>query len=322
MSELRQRVLLSLKKNQGQYLSGEALARECGVSRAAVWKSIRTLTEEGCRIEAVPRLGYRLRADADLLRADEIRLRLSELGTPADVFCFSSIDSTNSEARRRAQELAGPALFAAETQTAGRGRQGHSFFSPEGTGLYMTVALPVRLPLKDAALATQAMAVAALLAVRDMGGPQLGIKWVNDLYFQGKKVAGILTEAISDLESGQTALLLCGIGYNLTTSVFPDELQEKAGGIGRLNRNELAARTAACFLRLASVLPDTSLWMDTYREHSLVIGRGLSFVQNGQTFRAMGERIDDRGALVVRLADSSLRTLVSGEISILPDSLK
>ena len=322
MSELRQRVLLSLKKNQGQYLSGEALARECGVSRAAVWKSIRTLTEEGCRIEAVPRLGYRLRADADLLRADEIRLRLSELGTPADVFCFSSIDSTNSEARRRAQELAGPALFAAETQTAGRGRQGHSFYSPEGTGLYMTVALPVRLPLKDAALATQAMAAASLQAVRDTGGPQLGIKWVNDLYYQGKKVAGILTEAISDLESGQTALLLCGIGYNLTTSVFPDELQEKAGGIGRLNRNELAARTAACFLRLASALPDTSLWMDTYREHSLVIGRGLSFVQNGQTFRAMGERIDDRGALVVRLADSSLRTLVSGEISILPDSLK
>ena len=66
MSELRQRVLLTHKKNQGQYLSGEALARECGVSRAAVWKSIRSLTEEGCRIEAVPRLGYRLRADADL----------------------------------------------------------------------------------------------------------------------------------------------------------------------------------------------------------------------------------------------------------------
>lgn len=322
MSELRQRVLLSLKKNQGQYLSGEALARECGVSRAAVWKSIRTLTEEGCQIEAVPRLGYRLRADADLLRAEEIRLRLSELGTPADVFCFSSIDSTNTEARRRAQELAGPAVFAAEKQTAGRGRQGHSFYSPEGTGLYMTVALPVRLPLRDAALATQAMAVAALLAVRDMGGPQLGIKWVNDLYFQGKKVAGILTEAISDLESGRTALLLCGIGYNLTTSVFPEELQGKAGGIGRLNRSELAARTAARFFRLAGSLPDPSLWMDTYREHSLVLGRGLSFEQNGQTFHAMGERIDDRGALVVRLADSSLRTLTSGEISILPDSLK
>ena len=93
MSELRQRVLLSLKKNHGRFLSGEALAGECGVSRAAVWKSIRSLTEEGCQIEAVPRLGYRLRADADILRAEEIRLRLSELGAAAEVFCFSLKES-------------------------------------------------------------------------------------------------------------------------------------------------------------------------------------------------------------------------------------
>ena len=185
----------------------------------------------------------------------------------------------------------------------------------------MTVALPVRLPLRDAALATQAMAVAALQAVLDLGGPKLGIKWVNDLYHRGKKVAGILTEAISDLESGLAAMLLCGIGFNLTTSVFPEELQGKAGEIGRLNRNELAARTASRFLRLAAVLPDTSGWMDVYRENSLVLGRGLTFTQNGQVCRAVGERIDERGSLVVRLADSSVRTLTSGEISILPDSL-
>ena len=322
MPDLKQQVLLSLKKNQGRFLSGEALAKGCGVSRAAVWKAIRALTAEGCDIEAVTRLGYRLRAEADLLRTEEIRLRLTELGTQADVICFSAIDSTNTEARRRAQELSGPLLLAAEKQTAGRGRQGHSFYSPEGSGLYMTVALPIRLPLPDAALATQAMAVAALNAVRDAGGPELGIKWVNDLYYQGKKVAGILTEAISDLESGQTAVLLCGIGYNLTTSVFPEELAGKAGGIGRLNRNELAARTAAGFLRLAAALPDTSLWMDKYRERSIVLGRGLSFTQDGVQYRAVAEKIDERGSLVVRLADSSLRTLSSGEISILPDSLQ
>ncbi len=321
MQDLRQQVLLSLRNNRGRFLSGEALARECGVSRAAVWKAIRALTAEGCDIEAVTRLGYRLRADADVLRSDEISRRLTELGTPAEAVCFASIDSTNTEARRRAQDLKGPVLFAAEEQTAGRGRQGHSFYSPAGTGLYMTVALPVRLPLRDAALATQAMAVAALQAVLDLGGPRLGIKWVNDLYHRGKKVAGILTEAISDLESGLAAMLLCGIGFNLTTSVFPEELEGKAGEIGRLNRNELAARTASRFLRLAAALPDTSGWMDVYRENSLVLGRGLSFTQNGQVCRAVGERIDERGSLVVRLADSSVRILTSGEISILPDNL-
>ena len=201
MSDLKQRVLLLLKKQQGGFLSGEALAGECGVSRAAVWKAIRALKAEGCDIEAVTRLGYRMRAEADLLRSGEIRGRLSELGAQADVVCFSTIDSTNTEARRRAQELSGPLLLAAETQTAGRGRQGHSFYSPKGSGLYMTIALPIRLPLKDAALATQAMAVAALNAVRETGGPRLGIKWVNDLYYQGKKAAGILTEAISDMYS-------------------------------------------------------------------------------------------------------------------------
>ncbi len=322
MSELRQRIYMVLKENKGQFVSGERLARENGVSRAAVSKAVRVLCGEGCDIEAVTRQGYRLREYPPGLQADAISRWLKKLEADARVCCFSSIDSTNTEARRRAGELTGPTLFAADSQTAGRGRQGHTFYSPVSTGLYMTVAVPVRLPLQDAALATQAMAVAAVRAVRAAGGPELRVKWVNDLYYQGKKVAGILTEAISDLESGLVAALLCGIGYNLTTRVFPDGLQQIAGVIGRLDRNELAARTTAEFLRLAASLPDTSGWLPEYTGHSLVLGRGLSFEQNGQVFHAVGETIDEKGRLIVRMADSSLRTLSSGEISIRPDDLK
>ena len=319
MTSLKDKVLTELKKQNGKTLSGEALAAQCQVSRAAVWKAVQALTAQGCLIEAVPGSGYRLLTASDTLREGEIQALLQQAGEETDVVCFSTIDSTNTEARRRSQGLRRPMLLAAEEQTAGRGRHGHTFYSPDKTGLYMTVALPIDLPLQDAALATQAMAVAALRAVEEAGGPRLNVKWVNDLFCGGKKVAGILTEAISDLESGRTAALICGIGFNLTTEDFPQEIRQTAGQIGALDRNRLAAEVVRFYLPFARALPDTSPWMGTYRQRSMVLSHGLSFTQNGQTVHAVAERIDDRGGLVVRLADGSERTLSSGEISIRPD---
>lgn len=321
MPPLEDEILLELGKTKGKFVSGEALAKSLRVSRAAVWKAVRRLAGQGVVIEAVPRAGYRLHSAPDRLREQEIRAALAALGYEAQVCCYQTIDSTNTEARRKAPELAGPCIFAAEEQTQGRGRQGHSFYSPSGTGLYMTVSVPLSLRLDDAALATQAMAVAAMRAVRKAGGPELSVKWVNDLYIGQKKTAGILTEAITDLESGLVIQLLCGIGFNLTTESFPDELAGTAGSIGRLPRNRLAALTAAEFLGLVRTLPDTAGWMDDYRSACMVLGKGLSFTRDGQTCHAVAERIDDRGGLVVRMADSSLLTLTSGEISIRPDGL-
>ena len=200
---LKNQVLTRLIASRGVFLSGQTLAEEMNVTRGAIWKAVDALKADGYAVESVRNRGYSLIKSPDILRADEIVYLLLKGGQKTDVLCFDSIDSTNAEARRRAGALTRPLVILSDEQTAGRGRSGHSFFSPKRTGLYMTVALPVSLSLKAAALSTQAMAVAAVRAAAETGGPELSIKWVNDLYLSGLKVAGILTEAVSDMETGE-----------------------------------------------------------------------------------------------------------------------
>ena len=319
VTALQGRVLAMLQAHIGDFVSGESMAVQAGVSRAAVMKAVRALRESGIGIESVPRRGHRLMADPNRLNGPLIRQMLLDEGIEADVLVLATVDSTNDEGKRRADILTRPLVIAAETQTRGRGRQGHSFFSPENTGLYMSIVIPTSLPLQTVAFSTQIMAVAAVRAVDSMQGPALRIKWVNDLYLGNKKTAGILTEAVSDLETRQVSAVVCGIGINLTTEDFPEELRDKAASLGAFSRNQLAARITAEFLRLFSHLPDTAEWLDAYRARSLVLGMPLSFIQNGWSFRGIGKRIDDQGRLVVRLEDQTEMILSSGEVSVIPD---
>ena len=320
MTSVKDRVWLALSGRPGEYQSGEELARNMQVSRAAVWKAVRELIREGNSIQAVPRQGYRLVKPVNQLRSAEIQALLKAQGEEdIAVCCYPTIDSTNTEARRQAQTFSTPAVFAAEEQTAGRGRQGHSFYSPAKTGLYMSIVIPMALPLKTVALCTQLMAVAAVRAVDKLHGPFLRIKWVNDLYLDTKKTAGILTEAVTDLESQRVTAVVCGIGINLTTSEFPDDICRSAGALGQLERNGLAAEITGEFLKLTKELPDISLWMDEYRQRSLVLGRPLSFTLNGQDYHAVGKEIDGQGRLVAELENGSLLTLSSGEVSVIPE---
>lgn len=314
---LKNQVLTRLIASRGVFLSGQTLAEEMNVTRGAIWKAVDALKADGYAVESVRNRGYSLIKSPDILRADEIVYLLLKGGEKADVLCFDSIDSTNAEARRRAGALTRPLLILSDTQTAGRGRSGHSFYSPKRTGLYMTVALPVSLSLKAAALSTQAMAVAAVRAAAETGGPELSIKWVNDLYLSGLKVAGILTEAVSDMETGEVTAVICGIGVNLTTEDFPAELAGVAGALGALDRNHLAARIALNFLTLARALPSAP-WMGEYRAHSMLLGQKITFVQNGREYRAKAKTIDDEGRLIVSPDEGGEMVLASGEVSVRP----
>ncbi len=318
MTPLQISVLKALENRNGSYISGEQLAGELEVSRTAVMKAVHSLRNQGYCISSVRRLGYKLDRTPDQLNAETIRGLLMHSGFNVDVQAYKTIDSTNNEGKRLAHNLKKPLLLLAEEQTMGRGRQGHSFYSPASTGLYMTIVVPSSLPLETIALCTQAMAVAAYRAVTASGGPELSIKWVNDLYLGEKKTAGILTEAVTDLETMRATAVVCGIGLNLTTLQFPDDIMNKAGSIGALDRNSLAVGITTHFLALFKELPDTSGWLKTYKERSLVLHKKLSFSMNGNEYQAVGKEIDDQGRLIVELEDGSETTLSSGEISIIP----
>ena len=315
---LKSGILRALEENRDRPISGQALAERFGVSRSAVWKAMAALKEEGYEILSATNRGYMLAADCDRLSPEGIAAWLSprHRGLPVEV--FQSIDSTNNEAKRRLAGGSGEtALIAAEEQTAGRGRLGRSFYSPGGTGLYMTLAIGRARTLRDPTVVTIAAAVAAARSVEALTGKQARIKWVNDIYMEGRKVCGILCEAVTDFVSGTVESVVIGIGVNVRTGRFPEELRAKAGALDTpgLLRCRLAARIADELLDILEQ-PEEHRFLADYRARSLVLGREVTFLRNGTEQKASAVAVDDAGGLLVRYADGREETLRSGEVSV------
>ncbi len=316
--QLKIEILKALEAARGSDISGEALARRFGVSRNAVWKAVRSLTAEGYRITAGKNRGYSLAADNDVLSAVAIGGAIESRIKGLSIYVHREIDSTNNDAKRKiAEGKEGVLLIVSETQTAGRGRQGKSFFSPAGAGIYMTLAFPSRLPLTAAVSVTTAAAVGVYRAIRDLTELSCDIKWVNDLYLDGKKVAGILTEAISDFEAGEVRHLIVGVGVNLYPTDYPADIADIAAPLnaGRVDRTRLVARIVDRLLECLSGLSEGA-HLDTYRRHSMVIGREITYTQNGISLTARAIDIDEDGWLVIEHAHRTRDLLNSGEITV------
>ena len=316
--QLKIEILKVLEAERGKDVSGQALAERFGVSRNAVWKAVKSLIAEGYEISAGKNRGYALSEDNDVLSAVAIAHAIGHRIKGLSIYVHREIDSTNDEAKRNiAAGREGISLIVAESQTAGRGRQGKTFHSPSGAGIYMTLAFPSRLPLTAAVSVTTAAAVAVFRAVRDETGVECDIKWVNDLYLGGKKVAGILTEAISDFEAGEVRHLIVGVGINLYPVAYPAEIADIAAplNVGKVNRNRLVAAIVDRLLECLSGL-ERGAHLDTYRRHSMVIGRNITYLRGGVTTAARAVDIDEDGWLVVEHEDGTRDVLNSGEITV------
>lgn len=266
-------------------------------------------------------------------------LRAMPDGAPEiDVEVYDTLDSTNAEAKRVARRcmaegetLARPRLILACTQTAGRGRLGRDFYSPADTGLYMTLLYTTERPLTDAVAITGAAAVATATALESMTGEIFLIKWVNDIYRQGRKVCGILTEAVSGTD-GQPNYMAVGIGINVTTERFPDGFRAPAACVTPAGQTPpdiaaLAARVTAALLSLKDdpAAPET---VDRYRARSMLtlqptavkITRAPGATDNEAVSEAASIAtavgIEDDYALRVRLPDGRWERLAAGEVSV------
>ncbi len=231
------------------------------------------------------------------------------------VFYFESIDSTNSEAKRAVLGgIEADAVFVADGQTGGRGRSGKSFYSPSGDGLYLSIVLSPDATLFEATAITPLTAVIVTEVLGELTSKQPQIKWVNDIFIDGKKVCGILTEAIFDHEQDKISAVIVGVGINLTTTEFPTEIEGIAGSVGNIDRYIL---TAEIFKRLKKACDkiNTRDFMERYRKYSLVIGKEISFSKNGVDYCGIAKSILDDGSLSVSTKDGEM-LLSSGEISI------
>ena len=314
-STTRQALLQALSAAEGAYISGQQLAQQLGVSRAAVHKAAAALTAQGYALEAASRRGYRL-LGGDPFCAEAVG------PYPAPVQLYDTLESTNRTAKLLALEgAAHGTLVLAGGQTAGRGRLGRSFASPAGKGVYCSVVLRPPLPAANAQTATIGAAVAVCRAVRTLCGLELAIKWVNDLYYKGKKVCGILTEAGTDLESGQLEWLVVGIGLNLTATAedFPPELTAKAGSLypGGPTPVSRAALAGAIGRELLALCPGFEC-LDEYRARCFVPGHWVTVCTGTETYAAQALSIDDAGQLVVQREGGRIEALRCGEVTIRP----
>ena len=227
---------------------------------------------------------------------------------------FDVIDSTNSEAKRMAERDRGSyALYAADSQTAGRGRLGRSFYSPEG-GLYMTVVLPVRGSAEGVQRVTCAAAVAVCEAISDLTGLSPSVKWVNDIYVNGRKAAGILAELICGADNAPISIAL-GIGINLTTETFPDELAGKAVSIGYTDPSLLCAAIADRLIEQYERLSDNS-FMEKYISLNIIPGKLIRYADSGGEHTALAKAITADGSLEVE-ENGVTSYLSSGEVTII-----
>ena len=317
---LRDDLLAELEKRRGEDVSGQALAERFGVSRSAVWKAVNALRAAGFEISSTPNRGYRLRAEDDRLSAAGVRAALGEAYADLRVRVYETLDSTNQEAKRLlAAGEPCPMLLLAEEQTAGRGRRGRGFYSPAGEGLYMTLALQPRAALSQATLLTAAAAVAVAQAVEALTALACQIKWVNDVYLDGKKLCGILTEASGSFEADALSSVCAGIGVNVRTRDFPEEFAGRACSLWprAVSRNRLAAEIAVRLLNFAADLGARD-FLEEYRRRSLVLGKAVTFTRDGGERRALAVGIGENGELIVRYDDGREEALNAGEVRLLP----
>ncbi len=305
-------VLRYLIESGTEYVSGEYLAEKLGKSRASVWKAINALKKDGYSISAVTNRGYRLDENNDVLSVDAVASRLRY---DIEVIYYPTIDSTNTQAKRLVSEnKQNDMLIIAEEQTAGRGRQGKSFYSPPLTGIYFSLVTHPMAPLQNVVTATTAASVAVCRAVERLTDKRPEIKWVNDVYLDGKKICGILTEAVTDFETQTVTSVIIGIGTNIKTFDFPDNVENAASLGVDVKRADLIAEIVNELNKI--IRSDYREFIDYYRSHSMIIGEKINFIKEGKVTPATAVEIDETGGLVVRLENGETTTLRSGEISI------
>lgn len=311
-----------LLAHQQESLSGEAISREMGVTRAAVWKGMDRLRQAGWEIASATNRGYRLARVPDLVTAPVVASFLPE-GRDAPLYTYDELDSTITQGQRMVLEgVEDRAVIIADRQTAGAGRMGRSFLSPGGVGIYLSYLLAPGCGGEKLSLLTSCAGLAVCGAISACTGLAPKIKWPNDIILEGKKVCGILTRLVSDGEDGSIGWAIIGIGVNVAQDSFPEELRDKAISVRMAGGEVLRPRLAAELIRQLDGIFSGTGWqgedpaiLERLRALSCTLGREVvvSSPLGSQQGRAVDLAPD--GSLLVRFPDGT-RPVSSGEVSV------
>jgi BirA family transcriptional regulator, biotin operon repressor / biotin---[acetyl-CoA-carboxylase] ligase len=318
----RQHLLSRLKEMRGRWVSGGELSRELDISRTAIWKHVCSLRNEGYVIESAPRKGYLLKATIDRLLPAEIgaALRSNRLGSR--IVFEKEVDSTNRLARDLAISGAVEGtLVVAESQSGGRGRKGRNWYSPPGEGIYVSLVLRPRFQPAEAPKMTLLAGVALAETLIPIVPSRVTIKWPNDVLAGEKKVAGILIEVSTEIDSIDYMVVGVGLNVNTPTGCFPAELRERATSLATeightVDRTEILRVFLERLERYYDLIgregfaPVIKRW----RELSDMAGRRVRVHSFDRSLEGTIAGIDDEGVLLVKASEGTLHRVIAGDI--------
>ncbi len=316
--------IIKLLNEKNDFISGEEISNALGVSRAAIWKHIKSLKEEGYEIESFSRKGYKLIKSPDVMTQNEISKYLQTSFIASEILYFDTIASTNTKAKEMADKGAYEGtVIISEEQSGGRGRLGRQWTSPKYKGIWMSIILRPQVDPSEISKVTQVAAAAVVKAGLQMGYI-FSVKWPNDIIMNDKKVCGILTEMSGELNQINYVVLGIGVNANLDSNDFPDDLREKASSIKiesdrTVSRQELCANILNHFERLYDSFITDKQGLEAIhicREKSILIGKEVSVIRGNDTFNALVLDLNPAGELVVRKKDGTEERLFSGEVSV------
>ncbi len=334
---MKQRVLSLLKEEE--YVSGERISRILDISRTAVWKHIESLREEGYVIDSVPRRGYKVILIPDFLYPGEIKKGLKTQSLGKEIHYFHQVDSTNRAAKDLAEDgVPEGTVVLAEEQSQGKGRMNRHWHSPAG-GIWLSVILRPKLPTHQIQGITLVAAVAVVEAVKEVTGLVPKIKWPNDIYIEGKKVCGILTEMQGEMD--QVRNIVLGIGLNANNEFHDKEFHgteitgtEKDKGTDKeefkgaslsmflgepVDRRELVRAILfwleKFYFRYCSEGMESLL--DLWRSNSFTLGNRVILKMGDKEFHGIAEDVTAEGGLVLRDSQGSTKVFYSGDVTVI-----
>ncbi|MFA6078914.1 MAG: biotin--[acetyl-CoA-carboxylase] ligase [Candidatus Omnitrophota bacterium] len=318
-------ILHLLRNGRGNYVSGEELRKHADISRAAIWKHIEKLRDEGYEIEASPHLGYRLIHIPDSLMPDEIKWKLKSRVMGREVISYKLVDSTNDVAYSLAEKgMKEGAVILAEEQAHGKGRHGRKWVSHPKGGIYMSCILRPNIPPNEIARITLLAAVAVAKSVREVSGMPAMIKWPNDILLNSRKICGILTEMKAEQDTVDFIILGIGINVNTPSNHLPEgatslrEEMARSGRVESISRVELAKKVIEHIEENYNILKKEGFdpIIDAWKHYSAMLGSRVKVVMQNKTFEAQAYDIDSDGALLVRRERGILQRVSSGDVII------
>ncbi len=321
---MRKTIVELLKKAGGNFISGESIAGELGISRTAVWKHIQKLRENGYEILSRERHGYKLKDAPDLLLPSEIQIGLDTQIIGKEMHYHPSVDSTNRVAKALAYHgAADGAIVVAEEQTGGKGRLDRKFFSPRGKGIWFSVILRPNLLPKDAPKCTLMAAVAIAEAMKRFD-LKAEIKWPNDIMFDGRKLVGILTEMTGEIGKVSYIVIGVGINVNISRSEFPDELKDIAASLSEISSYEISrVKLFRAILEEFDkiyreiIANGFDKVIKRWKDYNITLGKNIQVISaiDGKSFTGKAVDLNADGALVVETGNGR-QSVYAGDVSI------